>query len=149
MTPFLRIDVGVSNLRYRNPVFLSPPSRSARHLPIYLRFVKFFQRKNLTRFCGNFTELLPSARHAADCRFLSSLACGSFHLVSVVYKGKKSITSDALFADLLLFSPSLRDTSPYHKGRHFLFWLPCAKGAGCRRQTEELSCGCRRLTAKR
>ena len=28
------------------------------------------------------------------------------------------ITSDALFADLLLFLPSLRDTSPFQKGRH-------------------------------
>ena len=32
--------------------------------------------------------------------------------------GQKMITSDALFADLLLSPPSLRDTSPYHKGRH-------------------------------
>ena len=31
------------------PIFLSPPSRSARHLPSHLRFVKFFRRKNLTR----------------------------------------------------------------------------------------------------
>ena len=40
-----------------------------------------------------------------------SCSCSAFR------KGKKSITSDALFADLLLSPPSLRDTSPYHKGR--------------------------------
>ncbi len=39
--------------------------------------------------------------------FPLSRRCRSFHLVSVFYKGKKDITSDALFADLLL-SPSSR-----------------------------------------
>ena len=85
----------------------------------------FFAEKNVTRgLRKNYTGLLPAARRAADCRFLSYLACGSFHLVSVFYKGKKSITSDALFADLwqrfclfyrnpAFLSPlSLRDTSP-------------------------------------
>ena len=50
--------------------------------------------------------------------FPLSRRCRSFHLVSIFHKGKKSITSDALFADLLLFLPSLRDTSPFQKGRH-------------------------------
>ena len=47
---------------------------------------------------------------------------------------------------IFLSPPSLHDTSPYHKRRHKMGfvtpprppWLPCAKGAGCRRQTEGL-----------
>ena len=84
----------------------------------------FSQKKCNEGTAEKLYRLLPAARRAADCRFLSSLACGSFHLVSVFYKGKKSITSDALFADLwqrfclfyrnpaFLSPPSLRDTSP-------------------------------------
>ena len=62
--------------------------------------------------------------------FPLSRRCRSFHLVSVFYKGKKDITSDALLRiydsvsnlryrnPAFLSPPALRDTSPYHKGRH-------------------------------
>ena len=63
-----------------------------------------------------------------------SCSCSAFR------KGKKCITSDALFADLwqpsdlpyrkpaFLSPPVLRTTSPYHKGR-FLYLAPLCRGS--------------------
>ena len=64
--------------------------------------LNFSEKKFNESLRKDYTGKTPAARRAADCRFLSSLACGSFHLVSVFHKGKKGITSDALFADLYL-----------------------------------------------
>ena len=112
-------------------LLLSPPSLrdTSPHISVSLNF---FEKKFNECLRKDYTGLLPSARRdAADCRFLSSLA--ALPLVSPCfrfYKGKKSITSDAfLRMDFSVFNlpyrkrtflspPSLRDTSPYHKGRH-------------------------------
>ena len=139
-------------LSARFPNLLSPPSRSARHLPSHLRFVKFFRGKNLTRVCGRIQRRdnrVRAERCSAKSRFSLPLcpirgkvpflsgSCSAFRM------GKKSITSDALFADLLLSPPSLRDTSPYHKGRQSVGWFgtPFHKGryGEGRRTTSPLS----------
>ena len=88
-------------------------------------FVKFFRGKNLTRNCGKiYTGQKPAARrNAADCRlsFLSRGIAARFTLFPTRYyvprKGKKGITSDGIFADLLL-SPSSRSARhlPFPKG---------------------------------
>ena len=98
--------------------------------------LNFSEKKFNESLRKDYTGKTPAARRAADCRFLSSLACGSFHLVSVFHKGKKSITSDALFADLYprfdlfyrnpaFLSPPSR--SARHLPRHTL--APLCKGS--------------------
>ena len=111
--------------------FLSPPSLrdTSPYIPVsYHFFTEKMVRESEERFIQD-----RHRRHAMRLTagfFPLSRRCRSFHLVSVFHKGKKDITSDALFADscqrfylfyrnpAFLSPPSLRDTSPYHKGRH-------------------------------
>ena len=113
--------------------FVTPPLTSS--------FRTIFSQKNGSRICGKIKRRdnrVRAERCSAISRFSLPLCpyrtkFPSFPARhSAPSKGKNPITSDGIFADLLLSPPSLRDTSPlskrggvkgrtaspYHKGRH-------------------------------
>ena len=108
--------------------FLSPPvlRTTSPYISVSLNFSEKKFNESLRKISQDRHRRHAAVRLTAGL----SLACGSFHLVSIFYKGKKDITSDALFADscqrfylfyrnpAFLSPPSLCDTSPFQKGRH-------------------------------